>query len=113
MLYHKLLQILQASQTSDCFTPVLMLVRSGELSSALDALKLGAYDYVVQDQPCGPEEVQLRVERALAARTPTPSANIAATATASNILRFISPLLLPIRLLCLGHAGKSGKLCRC
>ena len=59
------IQILQASQASDRFTPVFILIEPGELSGAVDALKLGAHDYLVKHDPIGREEVHLRVERAL------------------------------------------------
>ena len=62
------LQILQATQASDRSTPVFILVEPGELSGAVEALKLGAYDYLVKHHPIGLEEVHLRVERALECR---------------------------------------------
>ena len=62
------LQILRASQASDRFTPVFILIEPGELSGAVDALKLGAHDYLVKHHPIGLEEVHLRVERALECR---------------------------------------------
>ena len=62
------IQILQASQASDRFTPVFILIEPGELSGAVDALKLGAHDYLVKHDPIGREEVHLRVERALESR---------------------------------------------
>ena len=62
------LQILRASQASDRFTPVFILIEPGELSDAVDALKLGAHDYLVKHHPIGLEEVHLRVERALECR---------------------------------------------
>jgi DNA-binding NtrC family response regulator len=62
------LQILQASQASDHFTPVLILVDPHELSGAVEALKLGAYDYLIKHHPIRLDEVHLRVERALECR---------------------------------------------
>jgi DNA-binding NtrC family response regulator len=62
------LQILRASQASDHFTPILMLVDPNELSGAVEALKLGAYDYLVKHHPLRLDEVHLRVERALECR---------------------------------------------
>jgi two-component system, NtrC family, response regulator AtoC len=62
------LQILQASQACDHLTPVLILSDSDELSGAVEALKLGAHDYLVKHHPIRLDEVELRVERALECR---------------------------------------------
>jgi DNA-binding NtrC family response regulator len=62
------IEILQVSQTSDHFTPVLILSDPDELSGAVEALKLGAHDYLVKHHPIKLEEVHLRVERALECR---------------------------------------------
>ena len=59
------LQILQASQACDHFTPVLILSDADGLSGAVEALKLGAHDYLVKHHPIRLAEVELRVERAL------------------------------------------------
>jgi len=62
------IQMLQASQASDRLTPVLILIDPDDLSGAVEALKLGAYDYLVKHHPIRLEEVHLRVERALECR---------------------------------------------
>jgi DNA-binding NtrC family response regulator len=46
----------------------LILVDPHELSGAVEALKLGAYDYLVKYHPIRLDEVHLRVERALECR---------------------------------------------
>jgi DNA-binding NtrC family response regulator len=46
----------------------LILVEPHELSGAVEALKLGAYDYLVNYRPLSLDEVHLRVERALESR---------------------------------------------
>jgi DNA-binding NtrC family response regulator len=58
-------QILQASQAYDHFTPVLILTDPDDLPGAVETLQLGAHDYLVKRQPIRFEEVHLRVERAL------------------------------------------------
>lgn len=63
------IQILQAAQAHDHFTPVLILIDPEELSGAVEALKLGAHDYLVKQHPIRLEEVHLRVERALECRS--------------------------------------------
>jgi DNA-binding NtrC family response regulator len=63
------IQILQASQAHDHFTPVLILIDPDEFSSAVEALKLGAHDYLVKHHPIRLEEIHLRVERALECRS--------------------------------------------
>jgi two-component system response regulator PilR (NtrC family) len=62
------LEILQASQTNEELTPVLMLADADDMSSALEALKLGAHDFLVKQQLTSLEEIHLRVERALERR---------------------------------------------
>jgi DNA-binding NtrC family response regulator len=62
------IQMLQALQTCDHFTPVLILTDANDLPGAVETLKLGAHDYLVKHQPINLEEVLLRVERALECR---------------------------------------------
>jgi DNA-binding NtrC family response regulator len=59
------LEVLQAAQTTDELTSVLMLIDPDDLLSAIEVLKLGAHDYLLKYHPIHLEEVQLRVERAL------------------------------------------------
>jgi DNA-binding NtrC family response regulator len=61
-------EILQVSQTSEELTPVFMLADADDVSSALEALKLGAHDFLVKQYLSSVEEVHLRVERALERR---------------------------------------------
>lgn len=61
-------EILQVSQSNEELTPVLMLADTDDVSSALEALKLGAHDFLVKQHLSGVEEIRLRVERALERR---------------------------------------------
>jgi DNA-binding NtrC family response regulator len=61
-------EILQVSQTNEELTPVLMLADADDVSSALEALKLGADDFLVKQYLSGLDEIHLRVERALERR---------------------------------------------
>jgi two-component system, NtrC family, response regulator AtoC len=61
-------QIFHASQAVDHFTPVVILADPDGLPGAIEALKLGAHDYLIKHDPIRLEEVQLRVERALDCR---------------------------------------------
>jgi DNA-binding NtrC family response regulator len=61
-------QMVQALQTYDHCTPVLILTDPNDLPGAVETLKLGAHDYLVKQQPIRLEEVHLRVERALECR---------------------------------------------
>jgi DNA-binding NtrC family response regulator len=57
--------LFQGWQASDPFTPIVVLTDPDEVSGAVEALQLGAHDYLVKHQPMRLEEVRLRVERAL------------------------------------------------
>lgn len=61
-------QMVQTLQAYDHCTPVLILIDPNDLPGAVEALKLGAHDYLVKQQPIRLEEVHLRVERALECR---------------------------------------------
>jgi DNA-binding NtrC family response regulator len=62
------IEILHAAQTTDELTPVLILIDPADILSALEALKLGAHDYLLKYDPINLEEIHLRVERALERR---------------------------------------------
>jgi DNA-binding NtrC family response regulator len=62
------IEILRASQTCEELTPVLILIDPDDLTNAVDALKLGAHDYLLKHHSIKPEEVYLRVERAIERR---------------------------------------------
>lgn len=78
------LEILQASQTDEELTPVLVLADADGMSSALEALKLGAHDVLIKQHLSGLEEVHLRVERALERRR---------TLQAMHYLRRVQPYI--------------------
>jgi DNA-binding NtrC family response regulator len=59
------IQLFQGWQASDPFTPIVILINPDEVSGAVEALQLGAHDYLVKHQPICLDEVRLRVERAL------------------------------------------------
>jgi DNA-binding NtrC family response regulator len=62
------LQLLHAVQTTGESIPLLMLIEVDDRRMGSEALKQGAYDYLVKTDPINLEEVQLRVERALESR---------------------------------------------
>jgi DNA-binding NtrC family response regulator len=62
------IEVLHTAQTTDELTPVLILVDPDDMRSAAEALKLGAYDYLLKGDALNLEEVRLRVERALERR---------------------------------------------
>jgi DNA-binding NtrC family response regulator len=65
---HNGLEILQASQAGDDFTPVVVLTDATDVFSAVASLNLGVHDYLVKHHPISLEEVHLRVARALECR---------------------------------------------
>jgi DNA-binding NtrC family response regulator len=58
-------EILHAARTADELTPVLLLIDPDDILRAVEALQLGAHDYLLKYDPINLEEVHLRVERAL------------------------------------------------
>ncbi|HSF30582.1 MAG TPA: sigma-54 dependent transcriptional regulator [Candidatus Tectomicrobia bacterium] len=59
------IEVLHMAQTADEVTPVFILTDPEDIPSAFELLRLGAYDYLLKHAAINPEEVSLRVERAL------------------------------------------------
>ena len=55
------LEVLKRAKETSAHTGVFILTGYGDISSAIDALRLGADDYLLK--PCDPDELLLRVER--------------------------------------------------
>jgi DNA-binding NtrC family response regulator len=62
------LEVLHTAQITDEMTPVLILLDPDDIPSAVEVLKLGAYDYLLKGDAVHLEEVRFRVERALERR---------------------------------------------
>ena len=57
------IQVLKEAKKTNPFTGVIILTGYGDMSSAIEALRLGADDYLLK--PCKYEELVLRIERCL------------------------------------------------
>ena len=57
------LEVLKAAKEIDPEIAVIILTGYGEVSSAIEALRLGASDYLLK--PCGSDELQVRIEKCL------------------------------------------------
>jgi len=55
------IQVLREAKKIHSLTGVIILTGYGDMASAIDALRLGADDYILK--PCDPEELLIRVER--------------------------------------------------
>jgi two-component system, NtrC family, response regulator AtoC len=62
------IEVLNTAQTTDEVTPVLILIDGDDILSAVEVLKLGAYDYLLKGDTMNLEEVCFRVGRALERR---------------------------------------------
>lgn len=61
------LETLKAIRTSTLHTEVIMLTGHGSIDSAIDSIRVGAFDYVVK--PCPLDELQVRIQRAIERRS--------------------------------------------
>ena len=59
------MQVLEKAKAKDSSCMVMILTGYGDMSSAIDALRLSADDYLLK--PCDPEEMHFRVERCIKA----------------------------------------------
>lgn len=57
------LQVLKEAKKMNSLTGVIILTGYGDMTSAIDALRLGADDYLLK--PCDPDELIIRIERCL------------------------------------------------
>ncbi len=57
------IQVLKEAKKLNSLTGVIILTGYGDMTSAIDALRLGADDYLLK--PCEPDELILRIERCL------------------------------------------------
>jgi len=57
------IQVLKEAKKINSLTGVIILTGYGNMNSAIDALRLGADDYLLK--PCEPDELILRIERCL------------------------------------------------
>jgi len=55
--------VLQALRETNCPGEVIMLTGHGSIDTAIESIRLGAFDYVLK--PCALEELQIRIQRAL------------------------------------------------
>lgn len=60
------MELLSTMRSRGLAHPIIVLTGYGTVQSAVDAMKLGAFDYLIK--PCNPDELLLTVERALEAR---------------------------------------------
>ncbi len=68
------LEALKAIQASAPTTEVIMLTGHGSIDSAIESIRIGAYDYVVK--PCPLDELQIRIQRAIERRSLRQRTNI-------------------------------------
>ncbi len=68
------LEVLKAMRESHAAGEVIMMTGHGSLDSAIESIRIGAFDYVVK--PCPLEELHLRVQRALERRSLRSRANL-------------------------------------
>jgi DNA-binding NtrC family response regulator len=68
------LETLKAIQAATPATEVIMLTGHGSIDSAIESIRIGAFDYVVK--PCPLDELQIRIQRALERRSLRQRANI-------------------------------------
>jgi len=68
------LETLKAIQAAAPAVEVIMLTGHGSIDTAIESIRIGAFDYVVK--PCPLDELQIRIQRALERRTLRQRANI-------------------------------------
>ncbi|MBI3326933.1 MAG: sigma-54-dependent Fis family transcriptional regulator [Nitrospinae bacterium] len=59
------IDVLHAAKRIDELTPVIILSSHADVAAALEALQLGAYDYLLKREPFSLAELRMRAERAL------------------------------------------------
>ncbi len=57
------IQVLKEAKKKNSLTGVIVLTGYGDMTSAIDALRLGADDYLLK--PCEPDELLIRIQRCL------------------------------------------------
>lgn len=62
---HAGVDILQATRNAGVFTPILILAAQTEVAAAVEALELGAADYVLKRAPMNLDEIRIRAGNAL------------------------------------------------
>ena len=68
------IETLKAIQTATPATEVIMLTGHGSIDTAIESIRIGAFDYVVK--PCPLDELQIRIQRALERRSLRQRANL-------------------------------------
>ena len=68
------LKALQAIHTGSPAAEVIMLTGHGSIDTAIESIRIGAFDYVVK--PCPLDELQIRIQRALERRSLRQRANL-------------------------------------
>jgi DNA-binding NtrC family response regulator len=68
------IETLKAIQASTPATEVIMLTGHGSIDTAIESIRIGAFDYVVK--PCPLDELQIRIQRALERRALRQRANL-------------------------------------
>jgi len=68
------LETLKAIQAASPTTEVIMLTGHGSIDSAIESIRIGAFDYVVK--PCPMDELQIRIQRAIERRSLRQRANL-------------------------------------
>jgi DNA-binding NtrC family response regulator len=68
------LETLKAIQAATPATEVIMLTGHGSIDTAIESIRIGAFDYVVK--PCPLDELQIRIQRALERRALRQRANL-------------------------------------
>lgn len=68
------LETLQAIRASNSAAEIVMLTGHGSIDTAIESIRLGAYDYVVK--PCPLDELQIRIQKALEKRSLRQRANL-------------------------------------
>jgi two-component system response regulator AtoC len=76
------LELLSDIRRADPELPVILITAYGTVESAVEAIKAGAFDYVLK--PFGVDELEALVERALDARPPRPDAAAAPAGAAAD-----------------------------
>jgi DNA-binding NtrC family response regulator len=68
------LEVLKAIHAAAPATEVIMLTGHGSIDTAIESIRIGAFDYVVK--PCPLDELQIRIQRAIERRTLRQRANL-------------------------------------